>query len=174
MPRRRHVTLAAAARANSGLTGLSGHSRLQAFDNYTPWKINMEHTNHPFFDRKMIFQTSMRTCSMLIFRGVSTRSLGDLYITMVMNHIRPSWDDFCIYQLQVEFVTPVVGVISQVTYWFSLHLQLGAHFEQKKQSPLQKKRILPTLHSWVPWKISGMCVCCCCNTFKCWKLTLHN
>jgi len=28
-----------------------------------PWKINMEPTNHPWKERKIIFPTSMRTCS---------------------------------------------------------------------------------------------------------------
>ena len=35
----------------------------------TPWKINMEPSNHPFRKENDLNQTSMRTCSMLIFRG---------------------------------------------------------------------------------------------------------
>ena len=36
----------------------------------TPWKINMEHTNHPF--RK---ENDLRLCSMLIFQGVLFQGL---------------------------------------------------------------------------------------------------
>ena len=37
----------------------------------TPWKINMELTNHPIWKGKMIFQTSMIMFQPLIFRGYS-------------------------------------------------------------------------------------------------------
>ena len=36
----------------------------------TPWKINMETTNHPFRKENDLNQTSRELCSMLIFRGV--------------------------------------------------------------------------------------------------------
>ena len=46
---------------------------------HTPWKMNMEHTNHPWKERKLIFQSPMIMCKMLIFRGVSNNIDAQLW-----------------------------------------------------------------------------------------------
>ena len=46
-------------------------SPIPAFKPSTPWKINMEPTNHPFRKENDLNQTSMSMFQPLIFRGVS-------------------------------------------------------------------------------------------------------
>ena len=48
----------------------------------TPWKINMEPTNHPLRKENDLNQTSMIMCKMLIFRGVSQALDFSMAMTM--------------------------------------------------------------------------------------------
>ena len=47
----------------------------------TPWKIDMEHTNHPFRKENDLNQTTRELCAMLIFQGVHAMvSKGGTYV----------------------------------------------------------------------------------------------
>jgi len=53
---------------------------------HTPWKIDMEPTNHPFRKENYLNQTSMIMCKLLIFRGVDSHK-SSLQLKPLANRI---------------------------------------------------------------------------------------
>ena len=69
---------------------ISGISIITPLVSLTPWKINMEPTNHPLKERNMIFQTPMIMFLPLIFRGV-IRPYWTIRLAMIERRKPTSW-----------------------------------------------------------------------------------
>ena len=72
----------------------------------TPWKINMEHTHHPFRKKIMIWTKPLWLCSMVIFRECSETWNHQFEILMSSSYI-PNLQNHCI---------PAVETIQVIAY----------------------------------------------------------